>query len=76
MTRARTGHPAATLMQHLVGMHFPAEKRALLRQARQSGACQDVMDALECIPDHPFQTAAEVLLAVGEAEHRGDGAER
>ena len=37
MTRARTGHPAATLMHHRVGLHVPAEKRALLRQARQGG---------------------------------------
>ena len=76
MTGGMGGHSVANITQHLKGIHFPAAKRELLRQARQNGAEQDIMDLLDCIPDQEFQTVAEVMKAVGEPERRGDGAER
>jgi len=76
MTRGMGGHSVSNVTQHLKGIHFPAAKQDLLRQARQNGAAQDIMDVLHAVPDQEFETAADVMKAVGQAEQRGDGAER
>lgn len=34
------------------------------------------MDVLHGMPDQRFEAAADVMKAVGQAEHRGDSAER
>ena len=41
MTRGMGGHSVSNVTHHLKGIHFPAGKQALLRQARQNGAAQD-----------------------------------
>lgn len=76
MTRGMGGHSVSNITHHLKGIHFPAGKQDLLRQARQNGAAQDIMDVLHAMPDQAFETAADVMKAVGQAERRGDGAER
>lgn len=76
MTRGMGGHSVSNITHHLKGINFPAGKRELLRQARENGAGQDIMDVLHAMPDHDYETAADVMKAVGQAEHRGDGAER
>jgi len=76
MTRGMGGHSVSNVTHHLKGIHFPAGKQALLRQARQNGAAQEIMDVLHAVPDQEFHSAAEVMRAVGQAEQRGDGAER
>lgn len=74
MTRSMGGHSVSNITHHLKGIHFPAGKQALIRQARQNGAAQDIMDVLLTMPDQEFDSAAELMKAVGQAEHRGDGA--
>lgn len=76
MTRGMGGHSVSNITHHLKGIHFPAGKQDLLRQARQNGAAQDIMDVLHAMPDQAFGSAADVMKAVGQAERRGDGAER
>jgi len=76
MTRGMGGHSVSNVTHHLKGIHFPASKRDLVRQARANGADGDIMDVLESVPDQQFETAADVMKAVGQAEHRGDSAER
>jgi hypothetical protein len=76
MTRGMGGHSVSNVTHHLKGIHFPVAKQDLLRQARQNGAAQDIMDVLHAVPDQEYETAADVMKAVGQAEQRGDSAER
>ena len=46
-----TGRSPAIVTQHLKGMDFPASKGDLLAKARETGAGQDVLEALESFPD-------------------------
>lgn len=64
------------IARHLKGTHFPAGKQALVQQARANSADGPTLEILECIPDRDFDTLSEVMEAVGEIGHRGDGAER
>jgi hypothetical protein len=76
MTRGMGGHSPSNIAHHLQGINFPAAKRDLLRQARDNGAAQDIMDVLHAMPDQEYESAADVVKEIGQAEHRGDGAER
>jgi hypothetical protein len=76
MTRGTGGHPVSNITHHLKGINFPAGKHEMLRQARDNGAAQDILDVLHAMPDREYDTAAEVIQAVAQAERRGDGAER
>lgn len=76
MTRGMGGHSVSNITHHLKGIHFPARRQDLVRQAKRNGAEQDIMDVLHAMPDQEFETAADVMKAVSQAEQRGDGAER
>ena len=60
---------------HFKGAHFPASKASLVECARNRGAGQDVLEALESFPDgEEFATLADVLRAYarsGEAPQTG-----
>lgn len=72
MTRGLGGHSPANIMHHLKGIHFPAQKRDLVQQAKQNRAGQDIMEILNDIPEQKFDGVAEVLKAVGAAERDPD----
>jgi hypothetical protein len=73
MTRGLGGHSPANVTHHLKGIHFPAQKRDLVQQAKKNGAELDIMQVLNAMPEQEFANIAEVMKAVGEAER---GAER
>jgi hypothetical protein len=52
----------------LKGVDYPADKQTLVETARSNGASEDVMSALDALPDQQFQTPAEVSKAVGQEE--------
>ena len=68
MTRGLGGHSPANVTHHLKGIHLPAKKQDLLKQAQMNGAERDVMDVLNGMPDEEFASIADVMKAVGEAE--------
>ncbi|WP_149537253.1 DUF2795 domain-containing protein [Siccirubricoccus phaeus] len=73
MTRGLGGQSPANITHHLKGIHFPAQKRDLVQQAKKNDAEQDVMAVINAMPDQEFASIAEVTKAVGEVER---GAER
>jgi hypothetical protein len=69
MNHELAGHSTANVTHHLKGMAFPASKAKLLERARNNGAGQDVLEALECFPDEEFESLADVLRVYGELDH-------
>ena len=68
MTRGLGGHSPANVTHHLKGIHFPAQKRDLVQQAKKNGAELDIMQVLNAMPEQEFANIADVMKAVGEAE--------
>ncbi|CAL8480921.1 DUF2795 domain-containing protein [Caballeronia sp. S22] len=56
------------IQKALKGVDYPADKQAIIDTARKHGASDDVMSALDALPDQQFQTPAEVSRAVGQEE--------
>jgi hypothetical protein len=53
----------------LRGVDFPASKTMLVEQARNRGAGQDVLEALDSFPhDKEFKSMAEVIKVYEEAD--------
>jgi hypothetical protein len=63
-----TGRSPAIVTDHLKGMNFPASKDDLLAKARDTGAGQDVLEALECFPDEVFGSMADVEKAYRDSD--------
>jgi hypothetical protein len=61
-----TGRSPAIVTQHLEGMAFPASKEDLLAKARDTGAGQEVLEALESFPHKDFDSMADVIKAYQE----------
>lgn len=52
----------------LKGASYPAEKADLLETAKSNGADEDVLNAIEALPDQQYGSPAEVSKGVGEEE--------
>ena len=63
-----TGRSPAIVTQHLKGMDFPASKKDLLAKARDTGAGQDVLEALESFPDKDFDSMADVVKTYQDSD--------
>ncbi|WP_169978969.1 MULTISPECIES: DUF2795 domain-containing protein [unclassified Microbispora] len=55
------------LQKHLKGVDYPAGKSDLIRTARDHGADDNVIDALERIPDRQYDGPNAVSKAVSDA---------
>lgn len=75
MTRGLGGHSPANVTHHLKGIHFPADKKALVKQARQNKAPPEVMEEIEAMPEQEYASVAEIMKAFGK-EHGQDGPNR
>ena len=51
----------------LRGVSYPASKEQLIQHAQQSGASQDVLDALRALPDKQHDGPDEVSAEVAHA---------
>jgi predicted transcriptional regulator len=69
MARGMGGHSPSNVTHHLKGIHFPADKQALVEQAKQNKAPPEVMEEIEAMEDQEFGSIAEVMKAFGK-EHR------
>ncbi|GAB3890730.1 DUF2795 domain-containing protein [Microbispora bryophytorum] len=54
------------MQKHLKGVDYPAGKSDLIRTARDQGADDDVIDALDRIPDRQYDGPNAVSKAVAE----------
>ncbi|MBX6742802.1 MAG: DUF2795 domain-containing protein [Acetobacteraceae bacterium] len=68
MTRGLGGHSPANVTHHLKGIHFPAGKQDLVRQAKRNGAEPAVMEVIQGMPEQQYESIADVMKAVGEVE--------
>ncbi|MEU6425598.1 DUF2795 domain-containing protein [Microbispora sp. NPDC046973] len=55
------------LQKHLKGVDYPAGKSDLIQTARDQGADDNIIDALERIPDRQYDGPNAVSKAVTEA---------
>jgi hypothetical protein len=56
----------ATLLRHLPGVRFPAEKDEVVRTAESNNAPQELVDRMRNADTQRFNTPDEVLQAVQE----------
>ena len=61
--------PSVADMTHaLKGINFPADKKELKKQAQNNQAPDDVISAIEHLPEDKFSTMADVARAYGEED--------
>ena len=56
------------LQKHLKGMNYPAGKQELVEHAKQQGAPEDVLSALEGLPEQQYEAPTDVTKAVSGGE--------
>ena len=54
------------LQKHLKGMNYPASRQDVLDKAKENGADDELVSALEGLSDGQFETPADVNKAIGE----------
>ncbi|UYQ60233.1 DUF2795 domain-containing protein [Streptomyces peucetius] len=54
------------LQKCLGGVGYPADKRQILDQAKQHGADQKIMEALDALPEKSYDSPAEVNKEVSK----------
>ncbi|RKO21586.1 DUF2795 domain-containing protein [Pseudarthrobacter phenanthrenivorans] len=63
---AETPNPIQ-IQKFLGGVDYPASREALLSRAKESGADQNVIQALEGIPDQEYDSPTAVSSAVSDS---------
>jgi|GEM_PF-632002 len=66
----RRGGLTTEIEKSLKGINFPANKQELLQQAKKNKASQNVVNAIEKLPEEKFNSPTDVAKAWGE-ERRG-----
>ncbi|KIG07546.1 DUF2795 domain-containing protein [Caballeronia concitans] len=56
------------MQKALKGIDYPADKQTLLDTARSNGASEEIMNALDALPDQQYESPAAVSKAVGQEE--------
>ncbi len=57
-----------SVQKALKGMHYPASKQDLVRQAESNGASGEVLDHVRQLPSNQFDSPADVMKAFGKTE--------
>ncbi|HLN52218.1 MAG TPA: DUF2795 domain-containing protein [Lentimicrobium sp.] len=57
---------AIEVQKALKGIKYPADREALLKQARQNKADEGIISLIEDLKENNFKTPAEVSKAVGK----------
>ena len=63
---AQRGGMTAKVEKALKGTNFPANKQELMQQAKKNNASQDVVQAIEKLPEQKFNSPTDVARAWGE----------
>lgn len=56
------------LQKYLKGLDYPAQKAAIVKQARGHDAPEDIMKTLGALPEREYETPASISKAVGQVE--------
>ena len=56
------------LQKALKGVNYPADKKALLEEAKRNGGDQNIVDTLGRLPDRKYEKPSDVSKAMGEME--------
>lgn len=56
------------LQKHLKGVDYPARKEDLIANAKQQGADENALSALQQLPDNQYESPTDVSKAIGEIE--------
>ncbi len=54
--------------EHLKGIHYPADKQALLKTARKNDAPRDVVSTLDRLPSKEYTSPIDVNHELGKLE--------
>lgn len=68
MTRGMGGQSPSNIAHYLKGIDFPADKDDIIAYAEDNGAPEEVLDTLENLPDMEFDSMADLMQGVGQAE--------
>ena len=66
MTRGVGGESPANVQKYLNGVDYPADKKALVQQAKKNDAPQEVIDTIEGFKDDEFGGPQDVMKAYGD----------
>jgi hypothetical protein len=54
--------------KYLAGMHYPAEKKKLVDNAKNKDAPEDVMDLINKLPDKTYISPVDITKEMGKME--------
>lgn len=60
-------HSTATIAQALSGIDFPANKNDLVEHAKRNNADNEVIQALNELPEEQYTSMADVFKGVGQS---------
>lgn len=60
-------HSTATIAQALSGIDFPANKNDLVEHAKKNNADNEVIQALNELPEEQYTSMADVFKGVGQS---------
>ncbi|MDQ3270293.1 MAG: DUF2795 domain-containing protein [Pseudomonadota bacterium] len=66
MTRGVGGQSPANVQKFLKGIEYPSNKQDLIRQARDNGAPEEVIDTIESFENEEFGGPPDVMKAYGK----------
>lgn len=66
MTRGVGGESPANVQKYLNGVDYPTDKKGLLQKAKQNDAPQEVVEAIEGLPDDEFGGPQDVMKSYGQ----------
>ncbi|MGA2385114.1 MAG: DUF2795 domain-containing protein [Candidatus Bathyarchaeia archaeon] len=65
----KPGHVSPAIVEkYLAGIHFPAEKKALVDIATGKKAPEDVMDMLGKLPNKTYKSPIDITKEIGKIE--------
>ncbi|MEG3192849.1 DUF2795 domain-containing protein [Lysobacter sp. D1-1-M9] len=66
MTRGVGGESPANIQTYLKGVDYPSDKQALLKQAQQNGAPDEVIRTIDSFEDQEYGGPQDVMKAYGQ----------
>ena len=58
----------AIVEKYLAGMHYPAEKKNLVNNAKNKDAPNDVMDLINKLPEKTYNSPIDITKEIGKIE--------
>ncbi len=66
MAQTEATHSPTDVTKYLKGVDFPAKRADLVQTAKHNHADQQVMKAIEAMPDHEYHTMADIMKGFGQ----------